>query len=249
MNSGTMLRSLLAAAVIVSGTALVVRSGTATAADTVDRTVLSDGFSAARGTDPDATRWTTYGNAGHDGDGHLLVAGQLRTAKPLEQAYGRAEARLRVRRESGAWRALGVLGTDGRVPAGEIETLADDRVGDDDFHTYVLDWTPAALVWSVDGRKVLRYTLAEAGKPFTLVLNLASGGRRSAVMSADSVTVTVRVTVAAPSTPPAAPWKAYTGYRAGQLVRYQGDTYRVRERHTSLPGWEPTRVPALFTEL
>ena len=35
-------------------------------------------------------------------------------------------------------------------------------------------------------------------------------------------------------------------YRAGDLVRYKGVTYKVRELHTSLPGWQPTLVPALF---
>ena len=247
MSSGSLLRSLLAAAVIVSGAAVVTRAGTAAAADTVNRAVLSDGFAAARGVDADATRWVPSSEARHDGDGHLLLRGALRSVRTFDQAYGRAEARLRVRRGPGAWRALGVLDTAGRVPAGELETLAEDQV-DDDFHTYAIDWTPSALVWSVDGRQVLRYTLADPGKPFALVLNLASGGRRSAVMSADSVRVTVRVTVAARK-PPAAPWKAYTEYRAGALVRYQGVTYQVRELHTALPGWQPSLVPALFRKV
>ncbi|WP_405140967.1 M28 family peptidase [Sphaerisporangium sp. NBC_01403] len=41
-------------------------------------------------------------------------------------------------------------------------------------------------------------------------------------------------------------WQPYTAYAAGDTVTYQGVTYRCLQGHTSLPGWEPPNVPALW---
>ena len=38
-------------------------------------------------------------------------------------------------------------------------------------------------------------------------------------------------------------------YVAGQLVTFGGVEYQVQETHTSLPGWEPTALPALFKKI
>jgi chitinase len=32
----------------------------------------------------------------------------------------------------------------------------------------------------------------------------------------------------------------------GQVVKYGGRSYRVLQAHTSMPGWEPSMVPALW---
>lgn len=47
----------------------------------------------------------------------------------------------------------------------------------------------------------------------------------------------------APSTPE---WKANTSYAAGDLVMYNYVKYKCLQPHTSLPGWEPSNVPALW---
>jgi hypothetical protein len=47
----------------------------------------------------------------------------------------------------------------------------------------------------------------------------------------------------------AAAWKPYTKYAVGNLVSYKGVTYKVKEAHTSLPGWEPTALPSLFAKV
>jgi hypothetical protein len=57
-----------------------------------------------------------------------------------------------------------------------------------------------------------------------------------------------------PTTPPtsapaAAAWAPFTDYIAGQLVTFSGVEYQVLESHTSLPGWEPTALPALFKKI
>jgi chitinase len=47
--------------------------------------------------------------------------------------------------------------------------------------------------------------------------------------------------------PPSAPaWAPNTAYTVGQLVSYAGRTYKCLQSHTSLTGWEPPNVPALW---
>lgn len=47
-----------------------------------------------------------------------------------------------------------------------------------------------------------------------------------------------------PTGPP--DWTAGVSYKAGDLVTYGAKGYRCRQAHTSLPGWEPPNVPALW---
>ncbi|GII82262.1 hypothetical protein Ssi03_02520 [Sphaerisporangium siamense] len=44
----------------------------------------------------------------------------------------------------------------------------------------------------------------------------------------------------------AAAWAPYTAYTAGTVVSYNGVDYQCLQSHTSLPGWEPSNVPALW---
>jgi hypothetical protein len=49
------------------------------------------------------------------------------------------------------------------------------------------------------------------------------------------------------TTPPAAnAWAANTAYAVGQIVTYNGARFRCLQAHTSLVGWEPPNVPALW---
>jgi hypothetical protein len=41
-------------------------------------------------------------------------------------------------------------------------------------------------------------------------------------------------------------WQPNTSYAVGARVTYDGRTYRALQAHTSLPGWEPPNVPALW---
>lgn len=55
-----------------------------------------------------------------------------------------------------------------------------------------------------------------------------------------------------PSSPPPNPggtWKAGTYYAVGATVTYGGLTYRCIQAHTSLTGWEPPNVPALWARV
>ncbi|MFC0003328.1 lytic polysaccharide monooxygenase [Micromonospora siamensis] len=59
-------------------------------------------------------------------------------------------------------------------------------------------------------------------------------------------------TTPAPSPTPTGPsptapaWQPNTGYALGALVSYAGRTWQCRQAHTSLVGWEPPNVPALW---
>ncbi|GGQ39735.1 carbohydrate-binding protein [Couchioplanes azureus] len=56
-------------------------------------------------------------------------------------------------------------------------------------------------------------------------------------------------TTSAPAAAAAKPWKTFTDYKAGDVVRFKGKDYRVLEAHTALPGWEPTTLVSLFKKL
>jgi chitinase len=55
----------------------------------------------------------------------------------------------------------------------------------------------------------------------------------------------------APTTAPptGTAWAPYTPYTVGQVVTYAGKRYQCRQSHTSLPGWEPPNVLALWLPL
>lgn len=66
--------------------------------------------------------------------------------------------------------------------------------------------------------------------------------------TAPSPTTPPPTTTAPPSsTPTAAPaWQPNTWYAVDALVSHAGRTWRCRQAHTSLVGWEPPNVPALW---
>ena len=45
------------------------------------------------------------------------------------------------------------------------------------------------------------------------------------------------------------PLSFYTRHWGGQVVTYAGRSYQCRQAHTSLVGWEPPNVPALWLAL
>lgn len=49
--------------------------------------------------------------------------------------------------------------------------------------------------------------------------------------------------------PPTGAWTVGVAYKVGDLVTYQGNTYRCLQAHTSQAGWTPTAVPALWQRL
>jgi hypothetical protein len=292
-------RSLAALAVATAGLAASIwlpgRNDAASAA--VAHPAFADDFAGAPGSPLDPAKWSLDGDPGNgvqDGDGNLVVTRLLRTREAFSQKYGHAEARIEANRDTGAWRAFSVLDRYGRLIPGRLQTLRGgiDPTEGDGFHTYTIDWSPKAIVWSVDGHPSLRLLANRAPAGIVLVLNLATDGTDPVRMIVDFVHVSVfghpgslpspSDTTASPSpsgsvspsvsasasasptasstasstasptptkAPAASPWKPYTNYKAGDLVTYKGATYKVKEAHTSLPGWEPTALPNLFQKV
>ncbi|WP_158554115.1 carbohydrate-binding protein [Micromonospora deserti] len=56
---------------------------------------------------------------------------------------------------------------------------------------------------------------------------------------------------ASPSTSPGAyqAWAPNTAYAVGARVTYDGRAYQCRQAHTSITGWEPPNVAALWQAL
>ncbi|GGS42120.1 alpha-lytic protease prodomain-containing protein [Actinokineospora fastidiosa] len=57
---------------------------------------------------------------------------------------------------------------------------------------------------------------------------------------------TTTTTTSGDNNPPGGTWAPYTSYSIGSQVTYGGASYRALQAHTSLPGWEPPNVPALW---
>jgi chitin-binding protein len=66
--------------------------------------------------------------------------------------------------------------------------------------------------------------------------------------SAPSPTATATATSTATATARGT-WRTFTSYRVGDVVTFDGVSYRCRQSHTSLPGWEPPLTLALWLPL
>lgn len=116
-------------------------------------------------------------------------------------------------------------------------------------------WNPSTDNVGVTGYKIYRGTTLAGTVSGTTTEYTVSG-----LSASTSYTFTVRAVDAAgnesaasnsvsatTAAPPAAqPWAPNVAYTAGTLVSYNGNTYECRQSHTSLTGWEPSNVPALW---
>lgn len=74
-------------------------------------------------------------------------------------------------------------GYSGGAGIGASYSLPGGKAFADDFHTFAVDWSPNALVWSVDGQTYQTRTPSDLNgnrwvfdHPFFIILNLAAGG-------------------------------------------------------------------------
>ncbi|WP_305785221.1 carbohydrate-binding protein [Symbioplanes lichenis] len=199
-----------------------------------------------------------------------IVTAELTTKDVFRRESGRIEARIRV--PEGLAPAFEVV-----TRAGTINLL--ERAEPGDFHTYAVTWTPDSLKAAVDGETVQEFSQVPTDQAFRLALSLGVPGDDAplpAEMLVDFVRVSgLDEESASPSASPsespspspsespsespsasptpsetAAPaWKTFVDYQAGDVVSFEGAEYEVLEAHTSLPGWEPTALPALFKKL
>ncbi|WP_054024868.1 lytic polysaccharide monooxygenase [Bacillus sp. FJAT-28004] len=110
-----------------------------------------------------------------------------------------------------------------------------DNVGVTGYRIY----NGTTLVTTVAGTAT-SYTVTGLSASTAYTFNVQAIDAAGNVSAASSITGT---TAAASS---ATPWTANTAYTTGTLVSYNGSTYECRQSHTSLVGWEPANVPALW---
>ncbi|WP_410769731.1 lytic polysaccharide monooxygenase [Fontibacillus sp. BL9] len=131
---------------------------------------------------------------------------------------------------------LSVQGTPTSSSVSLTWSASTDNVGVTGYRIY----RGTALAGTVSGTTT-SYTAtglsASTAYSFT-VRAIDAAGNESAASNAVSAT-----TASAPS---AQPWAPNVAYTAGTLVSYNGSTYECRQAHTSLVGWEPSNVPALW---
>ncbi|MEV7548655.1 alpha-lytic protease prodomain-containing protein [Amycolatopsis sp. NPDC089917] len=84
--------------------------------------------------------------------------------------------------------------------------------------------------------------ISEILSVYNLRLTVSGGGPTSTSQPTTTTTPTGPTT----SNPPGGTWAPYTYYGSGATATYGGSNYRVIQPHTSMPGWEPPNVPALW---
>lgn len=98
--------------------------------------------------------------------------------------------------------------------------------------------------FSVDSRDT---SLMERVTEYAEKLNLCAEYKdRKEPQVAKTVNLYSKVVRGASTNPGVSAWQVNTAYTAGQLVTYNGKTYKCLQPHTSLAGWEPSNVPALW---
>jgi chitin-binding protein len=81
-------------------------------------------------------------------------------------------------------------------------------------------------------------------------LNIGGGGTTPPTTPPTTTPPTTRPPTTSPTTPPAGgTWAPGTTYAVGAVVTYGGASYRCRQAHTAIVGWEPPNVPALWLRI
>lgn len=108
----------------------------------------------------------------------------------------------------------------------------------------------------LSGRQTLlaRWNVADTAMAFYSCVDLQIGGGTTQPTNPPTTPPTNPPTTNPPTTPPTQPpaggtWAAGTSYAVGSTVTYGGATYRCRQAHTALVGWEPPNVPALWSRI
>ncbi|MGW0436697.1 lytic polysaccharide monooxygenase [Micromonospora sp. NPDC003197] len=92
------------------------------------------------------------------------------------------------------------------------------------------------------------WNIADTANAFYACIDLQIGG--GGPNPTPTATPTTNPTTS-PTTPPptGGTWTAGTAYQIGGVVTYGGATFRCRQAHTAIPGWEPPNVPALWQQV
>ncbi|WP_330463927.1 lytic polysaccharide monooxygenase [Micromonospora zamorensis] len=100
------------------------------------------------------------------------------------------------------------------------------------------------------------WNISDTANAFYSCIDVQIGGGGSNPIPTPTPTPTTSPTprptpTATPTTPPApgGSWTTGRAYQVGDQVTYGGATYRCRQAHTAIPGWEPPNVPALWLQV
>ncbi|MFD2765347.1 lytic polysaccharide monooxygenase [Micromonospora eburnea] len=94
------------------------------------------------------------------------------------------------------------------------------------------------------------WNIADTANAFYSCVDLQIGSGGNPTPSPTPTTPAPSPTVRPTSSPaPGGTWTAGQAYQVGDQVTYNGLTYRCRQAHTALPGWEPPNVPALWQQV
>ena len=93
-----------------------------------------------------------------------------------------------------------------------------------------------------------RWNIADTVNAFYSCVDLNIGGLSSPPPTTSPTTAppTTRPTTAPPAS---GTWAAGTAYKPGDVVTYNGVSYRCLQAHTAIAGWEPPNVPALWARV
>jgi predicted carbohydrate-binding protein with CBM5 and CBM33 domain len=101
--------------------------------------------------------------------------------------------------------------------------------------------------------KVLaRWNVADTAMAFYACVDLQVGGGGGNPQPSPTPTASPRPPSPTPSptnNPGTGTWAPNRAYAVGATVTYNGLSYRCRQAHTSLVGWEPPNVPALWERI
>lgn len=106
--------------------------------------------------------------------------------------------------------------------------------------------------WGEGGYMWITYGSAKVGYNATYVVvsnvgpTVAPPTQNPSPTPKPSNIVTPTPTGSNPTPIPTGTWKAGVYYNVGAIVTYGGRTYKCQIAHTSIVGWEPTNVPALW---
>ncbi|MFI6102093.1 chitinase C-terminal domain-containing protein [Lentzea sp. NPDC051213] len=93
------------------------------------------------------------------------------------------------------------------------------------------------------------FTFTFGGTSYVIAADLPRGGGNPPTSTTTTSTTTSTTTTTTTTNPGGSAWAPNTTYATGAQVTYGGATYRCRQGHTSLPGWEPPNVPALWERI
>jgi chitin-binding protein len=102
---------------------------------------------------------------------------------------------------------------------------------------------------SFTGRQTVlaRWNIADTANAFYSCVDVNIGGTTTTPPTTPPTTApTTAPPTTSPTTAPSGTWKAGTAYKVGDVVTYNGVSYRCRQAHTAIVGWEPPNVPALW---